>query len=267
LVDTTGLRSRDDSDVDARADGPSDADPDTDAADATPGQDGSSGDCPGTAGPKGVRVGSYCIDATEVTGAQYNLFLAAAATGGAPTQPSFCAWNTSFEPCVEGANKPPELPATCIDWCDAWAFCAWAGKRLCGRIGGGSAPFTSTQSPTVDQWYAACSASGTRAYPYGSTFDAQRCQGRERAGGGRNFVRPGSLATCEGGIPGLFDMSGNAGEWVDACQTQTGQNDICAWRGGSVDVSGVNLACAGDGSIMRGERFGDVGFRCCSAEP
>lgn len=28
---------------------------------------GTADDCPGTAGPKGVRVGAYCIDSTEVT--------------------------------------------------------------------------------------------------------------------------------------------------------------------------------------------------------
>jgi hypothetical protein len=30
------------------------------------------------------------------------------------------------------------FPITNVDWCDAYAYCAGIGKRLCGKIGGGT---------------------------------------------------------------------------------------------------------------------------------
>src|SRR5262245_31170026 len=55
--------------------------------------------CPGTAGPQMVDVGSFCIDATEVTNAQYAAFVQA----NVPPQsvranPPWCVWNTDYAP-------------------------------------------------------------------------------------------------------------------------------------------------------------------------
>jgi len=95
-------------------------------------------------GPNMVRVPtvdgrSYCIDATEVTQAQYSQFLFVK-KGDTSGQEARCTWNMSygvtcggFDPVARGG-----YPVVCIDWCDAVAFCSWAGKRLCGKIGGGS---------------------------------------------------------------------------------------------------------------------------------
>ena len=48
------------------------------------------GGCRGTKGPSSIRVGTYCIDATEVRGRDYNEFLAAKA-GDTRGQPPECA--------------------------------------------------------------------------------------------------------------------------------------------------------------------------------
>lgn len=55
----------------------------------------------------------------------------------------------------------------------------------------------------------------------------------------------GSFAACVGGVPGLYDMSGNLGEWGDACAANTGENDYCQVRGGwlGVDDTGGFLQC------------------------
>lgn len=244
---------------DASADAPTDARADAgDASDvAAP--------CPGTAGPTSVRIGAYCIDTTEVTNAQYAQFLGADA-GALPLPPAACAANATYVP--GGGTWPPAsgrdaYPVVAVDWCDAYVYCTWAGKRLCGAIGGGATPYASYADATASGWFAACSRAGALAYPYGATYVATACNGQDLGGG----LRPvASLATCVGADPSLYDMSGNVYEWEDSCDANAGTADHCHVRGGGYLTPGnLNLSCAGGGvSIARGDdTFLDVGFRCC----
>src|SRR5262249_38882622 len=82
--------------------------------------------------------GSYCIDATEVTYSQYQIFINQnPATGN---QPAFCAWNNTYIPQDNWPVVPSQaaLPIRSVDWCDAYAYCKSVNKHLCGKIGGGS---------------------------------------------------------------------------------------------------------------------------------
>lgn len=239
---------------------------DRDAANAVPDADadaaiieaGDASDCPQTGrGPAMVRYGSFCIDSTEVTNDQYAAFLAA---GDKPAQPSVCSWNSTFEP---QSSWPPAggqggLPVVEVDWCDARAFCAWAGKRLCGYIGGGALATADENDPAKDQWFAACSGGGARNYPYGNALVTSACN----ISGSR--VATGSLASCQGSIPGLYDMSGNVTEHIDVCQGSQGAADRCAHRGGHFnDTADARLRCTASQSTARQSRYGDVGIRCC----
>ncbi|HEY2369022.1 MAG TPA: SUMF1/EgtB/PvdO family nonheme iron enzyme, partial [Polyangiaceae bacterium] len=132
--------------------------------------------CPtGTGGPSMVRAGSFCIDQTEVTNAQYHDFVAA----NPPTsdQPAECAWNGSWVP-FSGQwtyqNTTASYPITGVNWCQAYMFCKWAGKHLCGAPDGGSA--TSWASSA---YYSACSHGGAHVFPYGDALDAGACNGVE----------------------------------------------------------------------------------------
>ena len=237
----------------------------TDAGADAPPPDGAAeggADCPGTAGPKGVRVGEYCIDATEVTNAQYEAFLDAKGgdTSGQPSEA--CSTNTSFVP-REWPYPPGDglYPVRHVDWCDAVAFCAWAGKRLCGRVGGGPLSEKDLTNPDRSQWFRACSAGGAQDYPYGNTYRADAGAGGE-ARDPDVLAEVGSTPGCEGGYPGVFDMSGNAWEWEDACNG-TGPDAGCRIRGGDVSQPQGTLGC---GSAITQERFapGPWGFRCCA---
>lgn len=228
------------------------------------------GACAGTAGPTAVRVsfdgGSFCIDRTEVTNADYDAFLSARG-GDVSGQPAVCTWNASFVPSLwPVASTDLQLPVLGVDWCDARAYCAFAGKHLCGRIGGGPQPFTHFDDAATSAWNEACSAGGTRAYPYGNSFDAGICATRT---GSAQAV--GSAPGCEGGEPGLFDMSGNAEEWVDSCAASSpgdaGAQDPCLAVGGSFrDRLPGELSCSGGAGQLQPRSARDPwrGLRCCS---
>jgi formylglycine-generating enzyme required for sulfatase activity len=230
------------------------------------GADGSLGDaqpqgdggCGGPHGPAMMEIpgAGYCIDTTEVTYGQYKEFVAQASPTS-PPQRAGCEGNTDFTP-VYGSESD-EHPVTWIDWCDAVAFCEWAGKRLCGAIGGGSATRADLANPARSQWFRACSEAGKRNYPYGPSYEPERCNGDHNDDAGRPeavHARDG----CEGGYAGLFDMAGNVREWEDACDT----SDKCLQRGGAwYDVPGT-LACANEQYDVKTDKNPGLGFRCCS---
>jgi formylglycine-generating enzyme required for sulfatase activity len=221
--------------------------------------------------------GFYCMDRTEVPAEDYAVFLAAnPSTAG---QAATCTWNTTYEPdtssaCTSaaGAYNPavrPRSPVSCVDWCDAKRYCEWAGKRLCGAIGGGANPTSQFADATASQWYRACTKAGTRKFPYGDAYQPTYCVGLDNSG-----VHPSAVATavaCEGGYPGLFDMSGNVAEWEDSCDT----GGACLIRGGDIlqaerttpsllcNSSKLDATVATPAKAARDTRDELIGFRCC----
>lgn len=226
--------------------------------------------CPtGLPGPELVLVptlagGHYCIDSTEVTQAQYQAFLSTnPSTAG---QKAECAANTQFVPEAQGActdytglfdpTGSADKPVVCVSWCDAIAYCAWAGKRLCGRVGAGAADPSKLADANESQWFNACSKGGTLAYPYGPAFDQTACPVNQASG---PPLPVKSNAACVGGYPGLHDMSGNVDEWEDACE-----GDKCPVRGGSMVLGAEAGACSWKYLVPRVAHDGFTGFRCCA---
>ena len=214
--------------------------------------------CPGTAGPAAVRVGAFCIDSTEVTHKDYSLFLARS-TAPANAGPLVCASKTTHAP--SGAAATPTSPQTFVDWCDAYAYCAWAGKRLCGNVAGGP---SGSLVDSTDQWFTACSraSDGNHTFPYGNAFKPFACNIPEVDSGGAAPVA--SFAGCVGGYPGIYDMSGNVYEWEDSC-VMAGGVTSCVQRSGSfADPPGASQTCAYSRSVALTIADNDIGFRCCS---
>ena len=227
------------------------------------------------------------IDAREVTVAEYLAWL----DGGA--EPLLggerCGWNDSLVPNVPSAGgdasdcatngfdwvaeqgERPGFPVRCVDWCDAAEFCAQHDRHLCGRVGGGTVDTRYDgeefflPEPLTSTWYLACSRAGTQAYPYDDAYDAQACNGDSGA-----LEASGARATCEGGYPGLRDMSGNVEEWEDACDPPGGADAACMRRGGGFYAAQIYdptwLQCAMLLPTDRRVMAASTGFRCC-AEP
>lgn len=229
----------------------------------------------------------YWIDEAEVTFDQYNRFADSVADGGTVEWDPRCGWKDAgpsdprkeANPCMmnmESEALRSTKPARCIDWCDAKAFCHWAGKQLCkGDTSGG---FLST-TDAIDQWGKACSANGLQPYVYGPVAEAGACN-----------VDFDHYGTCYGNLgqpvcaatdvksfqscvspSGAFDMIGNVAEWVDLCGSSADAGDpdtLCIHRGGSFASTLQEATCqqhlgAGD-SDSRKTRDRGLGLRCCA---
>lgn len=222
--------------------------------------------------------GSFCIDSTEVTNLHYRAFLQA----GFPLDPqsALCGWNKDYTPAWWEGRPADNWPVIGVDWCDARAYCAWAGKRLCGKVGGGNIysaypPLHHPVDPLEGEWTYACTAGGTLTFPYGNVYDATACVTQTYDGDlyftAGDHIRPVREATrCGGGFAGLYDMGGNATEWVDSSNREVGESDIANRFGASyvsysLDSLGTN--CTAYGGATRDSQSGDTGIRCCKDGP
>ena len=247
--------------------------------------------CPeGLPGPPLVEVtfpdgAAYCIDATEVTQAQYHDF-ASAKKGDMAGQPEVCVFNKSWVPEVMGPEQPAgcpkgyyepgqnaDLPMVCTNWCQAKAYCEWAGKRLCRAAGGGKVDAKSPEGATDprSEWYNACTQRGKTRYPYGDTYDAAKCYFN---GKGPDWFPAAAtsplVADCHGTEPPfdrLLNMSGNVGEWEDSCDFPELGDRLCRLRGGSVQTP-VELhdrfECSSPERGYPAELTVGAGIRCCT---
>jgi sulfatase modifying factor 1 len=242
-----------------------------DGGDAPLGTVDSSGEAVDAGGCPAVRAGAamapvgtagFCIDTTEVTNVQYAAFLDGT-PGSVPVSP-VCEGNTTYVPSNGWlyATGAGDFPVVWVDWCDAYAYCQWAGKRLCGRIGGGTNPPDGLMDPAESQWYSACSKGGMLEYPYGEMYEEGFCYGAQPPGA--PLMAVGSHPDCVGGYPGIFDMSGSVWEWEDSCSAETGPNDRCQIRGGSLYQAAAALTCALNSPASRSGSTADRGFRCCT---
>lgn len=226
------------------------------------------GKCPDLVGPPLVLVATEggiasCVDATEVTNGHYLEWLDQFPKND--DAPGECLGNPTFVP---SSGWPPngmtlDLPVTYVDWCDALAYCTAFGKRLCGQTDGNPSAWDGFKDAKQSEWFNACSASGTQTYPYGDRYSPDACNGAEYGASGPLPV--GQLDTCNGGFPGLFDMSGNVAEWESSCQSVSGMSDPCRIRGGAFSNGEANVKCDANSATSRESSNAAIGFRCCAS--
>lgn len=157
----------------------------------------------------------------------------------------------------QACSEPDRLPWFGATYVEATAACAAQGKRLC----------------TEAEWQLACSGPTGNAYPYGSQFDTDACNGREYDHDCTGLDESATLATGTAyGCPkpatsscvstyGAVDMSGNVAEWTS---TPVGAAAFRV-RGGSYNSRLEGLSCDfASVSLPPDTGYGDVGFRCCS---
>jgi len=277
-----------------------DASPDIDASpDAAPPRTACPTSLPGprmvlVTTPKGVP---YCIAATEVPQGQYFKFLEAKGAdpkgypaGDMSGQIPECETNKTYASVMQEGDGcyhyyeawdpwggHPEYPVGCVEWCDAYAYCAWAGKRLCGKVGGGRGTFDDAANAELDQWYNACSQGGKTKYSYGDQEDATRCVSKAytdavSAQTGTEVVAPrppGEAEHCHGTespYDQIVDLSGNMGEWVDIRGTDRPGGHSFGIRGYLNYAPGEEeqtLLCGWATEHYEHSLYTRIGFRCC----
>jgi formylglycine-generating enzyme required for sulfatase activity len=198
--------------------------------------------CPQGKGPDMVYVDAkngspaFCIDSSEVSTEQYRVFTA------------------------EGAPLTNDL-----DWCDAQSFCQWSGKKLCGKADGSSSSFVGGAPDNA--WILACSAHGQKLYPYGSRFNEAACNI------GANLETVFTRSSCLGGYPDIYDLGGNAEEWLDSCSTSDAgaSSALCtttfALAVERPSATALDRACtkAFEGQDTISAKRPTLGFRCCAS--
>lgn len=195
--------------------------------------------------------GSFFIDATEVTAAQYQAWLSTNPT--AP--PHFLCKDRSGFSAGTGTDN---YPIASVAWCDAYAYCQAVGKRLCLH----------------EEQVRVCSTGNTTGYPYGATYDPNQCNGPDHGIG--EALPVASMDGCQstGVYAGVYDLSGNVYEWVDSCSQITPVppkyigGTRCVIVHGSFDSSyphpAMLLRCGTSTTTAPTDRSDSIGFRCCS---
>ena len=166
---------------------------------------------------------------------------------------------------ARACSKAGVLPWGSVTYAQAQAACAAASPATCGQPGQPSC----WRLCTADEWRVACEGATQNLYPYGASYQANSCNGVDHGVG--QPLAAGSLATCQGGETGLFDMSGNVREWTNDPRGTTGggtPKTIYAVRGGAYHTPALGLSC----TFALSQAVEDVvlpaiGFRCCRTGP
>lgn len=133
-----------------------------------------------------TTVAGFQLEDTETTVGMYRGCVQAGRCTEAGTGP-LCNWNQ------EGREQHP---INCVDWNQAVAYCAWAGRRL----------------PTEQEWEYAARGTDGRRFPWGNQFgDARACTANGAKGSGTCAV--GSFRTGSNAF-GHQDLVGNVWEWT-----------------------------------------------------
>jgi formylglycine-generating enzyme required for sulfatase activity len=163
-------------------------------------------------------------------------------------------------------EKKKDHPVANVIWNTVMEYCQWLNSLLKAELPSGLA----LRLPTEAEWEKAARGADGREYPWGNTFDKNKCNSREGGKGGTTSV---GMYSPQGDSPyGCADMSGNVWEWTHSeykaypYNEKDGREDeqksvARVVRGGAVNFVGSNLRCAYRVRDYPYFRHDDYGFR------
>ena len=140
-----------------------------------------------------------------------------------------------------------QLPSNGLSFNDAASACRAAGFRLC----------------TSAEWNAACGGDDGTDYPYGAEYEQDRCNSAPDGSDlrSRSLAPSGSFPRCVSPL-GIYDLSGNTVEWIDAADNTGSLREL---RGGSFASYPARAKCEYEHNLFQptDAAFDGQGFRCC----
>jgi formylglycine-generating enzyme required for sulfatase activity len=235
------------------------------------------------------KTGAFFIDVFEVTNGRYAKFLAALAVSGHATCPKDepkdkdhhpLDWGTpAYDDPKTGTSPGSDYPVAGIDWYDARAYAAWAGKRL----------------PTEVEWEKAARGTDARPFPWGFVTPRKTGAAGTSSPGPDGKIRANwrddadGFLFCspvgkfpEGRSPyGCEDMGGNVWEWTESTfhpYPGAFPNIVAkyppelgatyrVYRGGSYDAGTMDIQTTHRHWIEPEAKRADFGLRCVVSAP
>ncbi len=219
-----------------------------------------------------VYVDPFSIGNYEVTNAEYKVFI----DDGGYYESQYWTeegwkWRTEnniIQPRYWEYNEfyRPDYPVIGVSWYEAYAYAKWAGKRL----------------PTEAEWEKAARGVDGRRWPWGNEWDCSRgnfdsevriddylddCKD--------HYILSAPVGSFPSGVSyyGVYDMAGNAWEWVndwydpysegeERNPTGPASGEEKVVRGGSWDTTDVYVRCSKRAKYPPWYRDYQIGFRC-----
>jgi iron(II)-dependent oxidoreductase len=189
-------------------------------------------------------VEPFSISETEVTNAQYAVYVSETHSGAA------AGWKGG-----EFRSGTAQEPVTGVTWSDASNYCGWLGQKL-------GAP---ARLPTELEWTRAARGDQNQKYPWGSEWKNGVAASRES--------RVRAVKSYPTGVSpfGAFDMAGNVWEWVaddgqkEIHDKETGQTEMIKGKvvkGGAALEKPDMISAVARGVWPADEQNEWLGFRC-----